>query len=211
MTRDQYGSPLRRQRPQKPSHPDDPFGIHAVERLVEDQDRRVAEHRRGEPESLAHPEREPAGLAPRHRFETGLLDHLVDAPGRQTLGMGKPQEMVAGAPARLHGARVQQRPDLTERMAQGGVRPPADQRAALVDRVEAEDHPHRCGLASAVRPDEPGHAPGRDRERQAVEGERLPEPLQDPVDFDRRFHAGKARRRTTSCHRAGEPSFLSLG
>ena len=62
-------------------------------------------------------------------------------------------------------------------MAQARVRLPADQRAALVDRVEPENHPHRGRLAGAVRPDEPGHAPGRDREREAVEGDRLPEPL----------------------------------
>ena len=48
-------------------------------------------------------------------------------------------------------------PDVAERMPQALVRLPADEGGALVGRVQAEDHPHRGGLAGPVRADEAGH------------------------------------------------------
>jgi hypothetical protein len=41
--------------------PQDAVRVQAVDRLVEDQDARVTEERRGDPEALAHAKREPAG------------------------------------------------------------------------------------------------------------------------------------------------------
>jgi hypothetical protein len=70
-------------------------------------------------------------------------------------------------------------------VAQACVRLPADQRRALVDRVEPEDHAHGGGLPRAVGTDEAGHAPWGDLEREPVQGEGLPETLANTVDFDR--------------------------
>ncbi len=92
--------------------------------------------------------------------QAGLLDHLVDPPAGQALRVGQPQQVVAGGPAGLQRAGVQQRPDVAQRAPQAAVRPPADQRGARVRGVEAEDHPHRGGLAGAVGADEPGDLSG---------------------------------------------------
>ena len=59
------GRPSAASERRKLADPDDPLGVHAVERLVQDQHRRVAEHGGGDPEPLAHPERVAARLAPR--------------------------------------------------------------------------------------------------------------------------------------------------
>jgi hypothetical protein len=85
-------------------------------------------------------------------------------------------------------ARVEQRADLAERVAQAGVRPSADGRRPGVGRVQAEDDPHGGGLARTVRADEPGDLPGCDGERHTVEGEGRPEPLAQPGDFDGCLH-----------------------
>src|SRR3954453_19173682 len=78
-------------------------------------------------------------------------------------------------------------------MAQAGVRPAADERGAVLGRVQAEDHPHRGGLARAVRADETGHLAGGDRERHPVQGQHGPEALAQAGGFDRGFHVPKAR------------------
>jgi len=59
---------------------DDSLWVHAVERLVHDDHRRVAEHGGGDAESLAHAERVPARLATCRRAEADEIDHGVD-PG----------------------------------------------------------------------------------------------------------------------------------
>ena len=182
----QDGPALAGQRPQEPAHPDDAFGVHAVERLVHHQHRRVAEHRRRDAEPLPHAQRVAARLPPRRGLQPGLLDDRVDAAGVQALGVGQPQQVVAGGPAGLQRGRVQQRSDVGQRPAQRPVRPPADQRGALVGRVQAEDDPHRGGLARAVGADEPGDLTGLHGERHPVQGDGRPEPLAQPVDFDGR-------------------------
>ena len=60
----QHRPALRGQRPQEAAHPHDALRVHAVERLVEHQHRRVAEQRGGDAEPLPHAERVPARLAP---------------------------------------------------------------------------------------------------------------------------------------------------
>ena len=89
----------------KPAYPDDPFGVHAVERLVHDHHRRVAEHGRGDAETLTHAQRVAAGLAAGRRAEADELDHLVDPARGQSLGARHPQQVVASGPAGLQGGR----------------------------------------------------------------------------------------------------------
>jgi hypothetical protein len=184
---------LGRQRLQEPAHPHDALGVHAVEGLIEHQHRRVAEHRRGDAEPLAHAQRVPARLAPRHRREAGLLEYLVGPPRTQALGVSEPHQVVAGGAARLERGRVQQRADVAERPAQPGIRLAPDQRLARVGRVQAQDHPHRGGLAGAVGTDETSDLARLHGEGHAVQGQRGTESLAQPGQFYRRFHASNAR------------------
>jgi hypothetical protein len=54
VARDQHGVALGGEAPQEVAEPTDPLGVQAVRRLVQDQDARLAEQRRAEPEPLAH-------------------------------------------------------------------------------------------------------------------------------------------------------------
>src|SRR6266700_6582373 len=183
------------QRPQQLAHPHDALRVQAVERLVQQQHRRVAQQRRRDPQPLRHAQREAPGLAPGHRRQAGPLEHRIDPPGGQALGVGQPQQVVAGGAARLQRGGVQQRPDVGQRVPQGPVRPPADQRAALLGRVQAQDHPHGGGLPGTVGADKAGDLPRLDGERHPVQGNGRPEPLAQTSDFNVGIHAGKARRR----------------
>ena len=168
--------PSRGQRAQEAAHPDDALGVEAVEGLVEHEHRRVAEQGGRQAEPLAHAERVAAGLAPGHavcRPACSITSSTRRA--EQALGVGQPQQVVAPAAARVESAGVEQRADVAQRAGAGCGTAALDQGAALVDRVEAEDHPHGRGLAGAVGADEAGDLPGRDREGQAVEGHRLTE------------------------------------
>ena len=103
--------------------------------------------------------------------------------------LGQPEQVVAAGAAGLQRRGVQQRAQPGQRPAEGPVGPPADQRAAFVGGVQAEDHPHRGGLARAVRADEPGHLPRRHGKRHPVQRHGGPEPLAQAVDFDGCLHA----------------------
>jgi hypothetical protein len=107
MAGHQHGAALPGQRRQQGTHPYDAFGVQTVERLVQHEHRRVAEQRRRDPEPLPHAQGEAAGLTPASAPQAGLLDHLVDPPDGQALGVGQPQQMVAGGPARLQRAGIQ--------------------------------------------------------------------------------------------------------
>ena len=174
---------------QKAAHPDDALGVEAVEGLVEHEHRRVAEHSRRYTEPLAHAQRVAPCPASDRRLQAGLFDDLVDAARRQALRVGQPEQVVTAAAARVQRAGVQQRPHTAQRVAQAAIRSAADQRAALLDRVQAEDHPHRGGLSGAVGADEAGDLPGRDGEGQSVQSHGLAEALAQIPYFDGRLAA----------------------
>ena len=158
------------------------------------------------PSRCRMPRENPPALRRIAGLQPGLLDHLVDPLGVQALGVGQPQQVVAGAAARLQRGGVQQRPDMAQRVPQARVRLAADQRGALVGGVQAEDHPHGGGFPGAVRADEAGHLARGDGERHPVQGQHRPEPLAQAADFDGCFHACQLGNGGGPGRHAGEPS-----
>ena len=90
----------------------DALGIEAVRRLVEDQDLGLAEQRRRESETLAHPEREPFDSLVRGVRESDELEHLVDPPARHIRRGGKNAKVIARLATRMEPGRLQHRPDV---------------------------------------------------------------------------------------------------
>ncbi|GAB3850537.1 hypothetical protein GCM10027610_075650 [Dactylosporangium cerinum] len=115
-------------------------------------------------------------------LQAGPFQDLVHPAAGQALGVREPQQVVARGPPRLQRTRVQQRTEVTQGAAEAAVRPAPDQRGARVGCVEAENHPHRGGLAGAVGADESGDLAGFDGERHPVEGGLRPEPFAKSVD-----------------------------
>ena len=160
-------APPRRASAGRSADPADALGVEAVDRLVEEQHRRVAEQRGGEPEPLAHAEREAADpplrdAAPGRRASSTSVHPAAraarcwppaSAGGRRRAGRGGRPLASSSAPTRAADGRAR---------AYGR---PSTSALAGVGRVEPEDHPHRRRLAGPVRADEPGHGPGPHGER----------------------------------------------
>jgi hypothetical protein len=87
--------------------------------------------------------------------------------------------------------RVQQRADVPQRLAQAPVRLSADQCAALVGAVQAEDHAHGGRFPGAVGADEGGDPARRDGEGHPVQRDGRPVPLTQVGDLNFGFHARK--------------------
>ena len=138
------------------------------------------------PEPLAHAEREAAGPAPGHRGQPGLLEHLVDPAGAAGPASGP---ATAGGCGRSGSAAARRRPAASRRGTAAGAgvrygRPPTSAVPASA-RVQAEDHPHRGGLAGAVRADEAGDLrPARTVNDIPSRARVRPEPLAQPGDDD---------------------------
>jgi hypothetical protein len=97
-------------------HPGDALRVHAVERLVHHEDGRVAEQRRGDAEALPHAQRVAAGLPLGNVGEASQSEHLIDPPGGEALGVGQPEQVVAGASPGLERGRVEQRAEVAQRV-----------------------------------------------------------------------------------------------
>lgn len=67
---------LTREAPEEAAHPEHAFRVHAVDRFVEHQHRRITEQRDGDPEPLLHAEREAADAARRGRTNTEIAEDL---------------------------------------------------------------------------------------------------------------------------------------
>ena len=149
-------------------HLADAVRVEAVERLVEDEDRRVPDEGRGQGEPLAHPEREaadpPIGRVP----ETEALEELLGRRCRHA-GLHRGEaDVVAGGPVGVE-ALVEDRPDDAGRVRQVGVADAVDRRRPARRVGEAEHDPHARRLARAVDAEEGGDAAGEGRGGEAVE------------------------------------------
>ena len=182
---DEHRPALVGQAADQAAQPVDALGVEAVGRLVEDQDLGVAEQGGGQPEALAHAEREAADPAAAGGGQPGLLEDLVDParvePGRH----GQDPQVVAGRAARVEPARLQDRPDPAGRVGQLPVGPAGDGGRAGGRGDQAEQHPQGGRLAGAVGAEEAGHRALVDLEVELVDGEHVAEALGEPLHADR--------------------------
>ena len=146
----------------------DAGGIEAVGRLVEDQQLGRAEQRAREPEPLAHAERVAAD--PPVPGELDERQRLVDARVRQPGGRGEHPQVVAAGPGGMEVAGLEHRADAQRGPVEGRVRAAEDERLAGRRRGQPEQDAQRGALARPVGPEEPGHGPGQERERDVVDG-----------------------------------------
>ena len=100
------------------AHPEDPLGVEPIDRLVQDEDRRVAEEGGGDAETLAHAERELAGPTVRCFGEPDDPQDLVDPAAGDLVRIGEPVQVVAGPPAGVGGVGVEQCAHLVQGEAQ---------------------------------------------------------------------------------------------
>ena len=126
MRGEEHGPALAGELLEQRPDPEDALGVEAVGRLVEDDRLRVPEQRGGDPEPLAHAEREAAGALARHAGEPDQVDHLVDARAADAVGLRHRQQVVVGRPPGVDRARLEHRPDLVHRRPELAVGPAVD-------------------------------------------------------------------------------------
>ena len=149
------------------------------------------------PEPLRHAEREPAGL----RRATLVRPTSSSTASTRRRGrpcrLRQPEQVVARAPAGMDRAvrRAARRPAAA---GSASVRVAAGRRRARSRRRRERPGRGSCrivvDLPAPFGPDEAGHPPGLDGERQAVDRDRAPVPLRAaPSHLDRRVHAADGR------------------
>ena len=134
-----------------------PSGSRAVDGLVEDQDLGVAEQCVGEAQALAHAQRVLADPPPgRRRIEADEFQQRVDALRRHAHRLSGDGERLAAAAPGVLGGRVEQDADAPAGVRQVAVAPAEDMGVAPVWLGQADEHPHRRGLAGAVGAEKAG-------------------------------------------------------
>ena len=151
----------------------DALRVQAVGRLVEDQQLRTAQQRAGQPEPLAHAERvglhRPAAdagrgrPAPAPRRPAGRRGAPRPAAGPLASSSGRllPAGQVPVVPP---GPRPARRPGGSTRRPARGIGSPSSSICAAGGQHQAEQHPHRRGLARAVGAEEAVDVAGADVE-----------------------------------------------
>ena len=175
VTRKEHRPTLRGETTHRHPHPGDAIRVEAVQRLVEEDHRRVTEQCAGQRETLAHPHRVAADAAVGGRLEVDRSQHLADPAVGDAGRSGHHLEVLFTAAARVEDVRVDRCADLPNRVGELGVRPAGERHDARCRRGEPEHHPHRRRLARSVPSEEArdttaGHPEGEvvDRSDRAV-------------------------------------------
>jgi hypothetical protein len=162
-------------------------GVHAVERLVEQQDRRLVDERRGDLRPLPHALRIAADRPVGGRLEVDRANrHVGGALGIGQLVQARRHldELAAGEEG-LDRLALRDEPD---RPIDRGVPPggqAADEDASVRRLQQAREHVQDRRLAGSVRAEEAGDS-GAQRERDLVDGDDRPIEARDVVEDDRR-------------------------
>ena len=168
--------------------------IHPVERLVEQQDRRVVDERRGDLRPLPHALR----VGPDRSIGGGLEVDRAHRPSGGGLGSGQPLEL-RGERGRTRGRSGTDRPPRAPERARSAVdgrvaprRHAVDEDPAARRPEEAREHVKDRRLARAVRAEQPGD-PGAESERDVVHRDDVAVPARHPLELDGCSVAGRCR------------------
>jgi hypothetical protein len=144
----------------------------------------LAQQRRGYAQALPHAEGETAGPRARDLRQPGQLDYLVHPAAPDAGRPGQRQQVVAGRQSRVHGPGVQQDAEFRHRGGRLGVALAVDAHRPTSRPVQPGDHPHRGGFARTVRAEESGDHAGFHHEAQPVDGDLVPVPFGQAINFD---------------------------
>ena len=139
--------------------PVDALRIQAVGRLVEDHRRGIAQQRRGDTQTLAHPEREAADPLARDLTQADQLDHLIHTAARDPVSLGQREQMVIGRAPGVDRVGLEHRADLVQRRLELAVAQPLTRTVPLVGASNPEST-HRRRLTRPVGTEETVTIPG---------------------------------------------------
>ena len=162
--------------------------VEAVGRLVEDQQPRARQQRGGQPEALAHPEREAADAVVGDVGQADLVERAGDPVAAVAAQPRQRGEVLPRAQRGVEAGAVHEPGDAVGQRARPAHRLPEDLQLAGVGLGQPEQQAQQRRLAGAVGPDQPVDLTRRDGEVDAVERDDLAERLPDPGGPRRRAH-----------------------
>jgi hypothetical protein len=187
VARDQDRSPIFGEAAQEAAQPTNARRIEPVCRLVQDQERRIFEQRRGDAESLLHAERICLDEIVGPLGEPDSLQDLVRGAGTDPVDTPEQLQVPASRKARKEERSLDDRPHTPRSGRQPGGKIGAEHaEPSRAGTDEAEETPDRRRLARAVRPEEAEDASLGDVEVEAVQGERAL-PADAPILFSKPF------------------------
>ena len=133
--------------------------VEAVRRFVEHQQPRPGQQRGGEPEPLAHPEREAADAVVRDVGEPDLLQRVVDAVGAVASQARQRVEVLPGGERRVQARAVDEPRDPVGQRQRPAHRTAEDLQVAAVGLGQPEQQA-RAASSFRRRSVRPGRAPG---------------------------------------------------
>ena len=175
---------------QERAQPANALRVEAVQGLVQNQDLRVAEQRRPEPEPLAHARRVLADPAAGGLLEPDDREHFVDAGARQPGQCRERAQVVARRAAGMGAARLDVDAEHAGVRRHRVDRRPVDQRPARSRTGKPDDRLERRGLAGAVRSEEARDRARPHGERQLLDRRHVAIALRQVLDRDRRRYLG---------------------
>ena len=193
VARDEDGPTLRGERAQELPQPPHPLGVEPVGGLVQHQQLGVAEQGRGETEALAHAQREGLHSASGNVVEIDEPEHLGDPARGQSRGQREGSQMVARRSPRMQVGCLQHGADSAPGTLEIGEAAAEDQCLTFGRLGQAEQHAQRRRLPGAVRPEEAGHRPCVQVERQVRDRGHCAESLRQPNRGDDRWHRTNGR------------------
>jgi hypothetical protein len=150
MAGQQHRATFVRESTHVPAQPPHARRVEAVCRLVQDENRGVAEHRRGQPQPLPHSEGELPYPPPRVFGQPGLGQGPPGRVLRQPRRRRQDAQVVERAPPGVVAGRLEHRADPTNRVCQLAVPPAVKCRGSPVGCHQPEQHPQGRGLACPV-------------------------------------------------------------
>lgn len=180
---------LGRQPLHKIPDPENSLRVQTIDGFVEHEDLRVAQQRRGDSQPLAHTQRKSFRLLLRHGRQPDKIQYFGHPALRDAVRLGKAEKVVVCVATAVHGFRVQQRPDVLQRLRQVPVVLPVDPDRPAGRVVEVEHHAHGRGLPGPVGAEEAGHHPRSDLEAEVVHGGLRAESFGKALKLDHAAHA----------------------
>jgi hypothetical protein len=177
---------------QQVANPMDPFRVEAVDRLIEDQRRRVPEQCARDTQPLAHAERKLSCAFLRHVVQAHKVDQLVDATPCDSVCLREGEQMVEGRASRMHRTRLEQRTHLMERRRVVAIMLAVHRHVPAAGCIQAENEPDRRRLARPVRPEKAGDDPRTDGEGEIVDRPLVAVVLREVARLDQRVLHGSA-------------------
>ena len=121
------------------------------------------------------------------------LEHVVDSPAVDAVGVGQPAQVVAGAAPRVDGLGLEEGTDMVQGEAEIVIAVAVNGDPTGGRSVETDHHPHGGRLAGSVGAEEASDFPGPDLEAEAIDRDGCPVALGDVVDLDHRIRRQQGR------------------